>query len=112
MDIIYDKIPKSYVNLVTPVDVTRLGVLSSGLCSLLHPYECGCAVGSKSDIEYTTVMFENYTTACERIGKLAKYQQKADFALFVQPFFKDTVVPYKDGKPDSSYFAPDWYGLL
>ena len=53
---------------------------------------------------------EGYFREIERIVGLPKYQTRGDFALVLQPFLKDTVIPTKpDGQPDDSYFAPDCF---
>lgn len=58
LDTIKTHIPRVYVNLVSPPDVTLLGQVSSGFCSLLHAYECGCA----TDTPRTTHAHMAYTT--------------------------------------------------
>jgi len=47
LDNLKAQMPRVFVNLVPVVDVTRLGELSTGFCSFLHPFECGCAVDKK-----------------------------------------------------------------
>jgi len=107
LDYLQQNIPRLYVNLVSPVDITKLGVLSTGFCALLHPFECSCAVGS--GVPRTKQAWKEFLTAIDEIGALQKYKNKEDFGLFVQPFYIDTDVPYVNGKPDTSYFAPDCF---
>jgi len=107
IDAIQSRIPRVFVNLVQPVDVTLLGVLSTGLCSLLHPFECPCATGS--GVQPARDAWSQYTQALRDIAGQAKYKVQ-DFAVSVQPFFLKTKVPtLPDGSPDHSYFAPDCF---
>jgi len=106
IDSIQSRIPRVFVNLVIPVDVTLLNVLSSGLCSLLHPYECPCAQGS--GVAPAKEAYKQYVEKLKVLAKQPKYNTP-DFAVSVQPFFLKTEVPYIDGSPDTSYFAPDCF---
>jgi len=109
LDRIKATIPRVFVSLVPSVDVTRLGDLSKGFCSLLHPFECGCAVNAKK-LNITKQAFSDYFTALNELAKKDKYHDKEDFTVVIQPFYYDTDVPRTPkGQPDSSYFAPDCF---
>jgi phospholipase B1 len=44
------------------------------------------------------------------VVSLDKYKGREDFAVVLQPFLEDTKIPVRsDGKPDTSYLAPDCF---
>ncbi len=51
-----------------------------------------------------------YFEELKRVAGLDKYKAREDFAVVVQPFLEDTQIPTgSDGKPDTSYLAPDCF---
>lgn len=110
LDILQAGLPKTLVNLVPVVDVTRLASVSSGLCFLLHPFECPCGTGSDSEQQQVREAQAAYVQQTQNLAALEKYQNDDDFAVVIQPFLVDTQVPLNsDGQPDGSYFAPDCF---
>lgn len=100
------------VNLVPTIDVTQLHVISSGLCSFLHSYECSCAVQSASVRAEVSAMASAYHVAANDLEVEEEFRTRRDFALVVQPFMTNTTIPRKaDGTPDTSYFAYDCFHL-
>jgi len=104
LDAIKARIPKVFVNLISPPDVTLLGQINEGLCGILHRYECSCATDDS-----THEIHLAYIQQLELIAQSAKYRDKADFKVSYQPFLAEIEIPQKDGKPDTSYFAPDCF---
>jgi len=105
LDSIKARFPRVFVNLMTPPDVTLLGEVSSGLCSILHAFECAC-----NDDPGTKVAHRHYTDHLIALANLPKYQDKIDFHVSVQPFLANLTMPRKpDGSPDDTYFAPDCF---
>jgi len=104
LDSIKSRIPKVFVNLIAPPDVTLLGQISEGLCGLLHAFECGCA----SD-DSTHVIHRSYIQELYNLALLPKYHDQPDFHVVLQPFLAEIVIPTVNGKPDISYFAPDCF---
>jgi len=104
LDAIKNKFPKVFVNLIAPPDVTLLGEVSTGLCSILHAYECACAPE-----EETKVAHGEYTRLLAQLVTQPKYHNKPDFFVSYQPFLQNLTLPMKDGVPDRSYFAPDCF---
>jgi len=105
LDTIKATFPRVFVNLVSPPDVTLLGKVNAGFCSVLHSFECDCA----SDAG-TTEAHKQYTQKLVELVAQPKYQDKEDFHVSLQPFLSELVLPVgSDGKPDRSYFAPDCF---
>jgi len=105
LDSIKARFPRVFINLISPPDVTLLGQVTSGLCSLLHPFECSCATDAS-----TSTAQKDYTRKLIELVALSKYNDKADFHVSLQPFLADMVLPRgSDGKPDTTYFAPDCF---
>jgi phospholipase B1 len=110
LDLLQTNLPKTLVNLVPVVDVTELSLLTSGLCVLLHPFECGCGTGGSSGKAAAQAGQAAYIEESYALANLSKYQTDDQFTVVVQPFLTRTQVPLlSDGKPDSSYFAPDCF---
>jgi len=105
LDSIKARFPRVFVNLITPPDVTLLGQVSGGFCSILHTFECGCATDSG-----TAKAHALYTDALYSLVAEAKYHDKEDFHIGLQPFLSKLTLPLNpDGEPDRSYFAPDCF---
>eukprot|EP00731_Ephydatia_muelleri_P038255 Em0695g1a len=49
------------------------------------------------------------TTALENLISSGKYDTSDDFTVVIQPFPSGIELPYKNGEPDKSYFAPDCF---
>jgi phospholipase B1 len=104
LDAIKARIPKVFVNLISPPDITLLGEINEGLCGVLHPFECSCATDDS-----THQIYSSYIKQLDEIQDLPKYHDKEDFHVVYQPFLAEIQIPMKDGKPDLSYFAPDCF---
>jgi len=97
--------PKTFVNLMAPPDVTLLSQMSTGLCGILHGYECACATDPA-----THLIYRDYIQQLHDLALLPKYHDKEDFHVSFQPFLVEVQIPTgPDGKPDTSYFAPDCF---
>jgi len=105
LDAIKARFPRVFVNLMTPPDVTLLGQVTSGLCELLHLFECGCSKDPpthKAHRDYTDLLFS--------LAAAPKYKDKEDFHVSLQPFLANLTLPLlPDGKPDTTYFSPDCF---
>jgi len=104
LDSLKARFPKLFVNLISPPDVTLLGQVTGGMCSLLRPFECSC-----SSDPGTTIAHKEYTSKLYQLVAMPKYSDKPDFHVSLQPFLADLVLPRVNGQPDTSYFAPDCF---
>jgi len=105
LDAIQARFPRVFVNLMTPPDVTLLGEVTSGLCELLHLFECGCSKDAP-----TKAAHRQYTDLLFSLVGAAKYKNKIDFKVSLQPFLANLTLPRNpDGSPDDTYFSPDCF---
>eukprot|EP00731_Ephydatia_muelleri_P027768 Em0019g641a len=110
LDVLKANLPRTYVNLVEILDVTQLAPLSSLWCDLVHTFVCDCATtGSAVDKQMTSAASKAYNTALENLISSGKYDTSDDFTVVIQPFPSGIELPYKNGEPDKSYFAPDCF---
>jgi len=112
LDILYNELPKTFVNLVTVLKVNDIGILNEGLiCSLLHHFECPCAAYPENDEAKKELaqVFQEYVTNTHNLINSNRYE-KDDFTVVIQPFMEEMEIPQTPkGKADLSYFAPDCF---
>jgi len=108
---ILDTIPRVFVNLVLNIDVTRLYQLDSGLCTVLHYFECYCPTSSDDNIrKQVSQDAVDYNNRLSKLRDLPEFNDRDDFTIVIQPFYVDTQVPLtSSGEPDYDYFAPDCF---
>jgi phospholipase B1 len=104
LDTLHAELPRTFVNLVQIIDVTRLAPLNGLICDIVHGLVCKCATD-----EETSKMSTIYQEALNDLISSGRYDTKDDFTVVLQPFFEGVQLPYKDGKPDKTYFAPDCF---
>jgi phospholipase B1 len=90
LDILYNELPKTFVNLVTVLKVNDIGILNEGLiCSLLHHFECPCAAYPENDEAKKELaqVFQEYVTNTHNLINSNRYE-KDDFTVVIQPFME------------------------
>jgi len=105
-----EQLPRTFINLVSPIDVTELGDVNSALsCAVLHPFECSCSTASQDKRKYTSEQCKKMAVEARLLALKPEYNRN-DFAVVVQPFMEHAIIPRKsNGEPDLSYFAPDCF---
>lgn len=101
--------PRTFVNLVSMLEITQLSEVQSGLC--VAGLICRCGTTDDADDKlYTQKIASEYIRLTAELGTKAKYQGKDDFYVAVQPFFTETKVPRTpSGEADTAFFAPDCF---
>jgi len=111
LDYIGANIPRVFVNLVPPPDITIINQLDTKLCKILHVVECPC--GSSNDPNIVANVSATAQLLFDSLFALTfqpKYTQPDTFTVVGQPFFQMTQIPrLSNGQPDYSYFAPDCF---
>jgi phospholipase B1, membrane-associated len=112
LDILYKELPRTFVNLLAPVDVTFVKNLNKGLvCSHLHRFQCPCGAYPESvqaEQELKDI-FNQYFEQAQQFINSGVYDRRQDFTVVYQPFFKNNNLPSINGEPDYSYFAMDCF---
>ncbi|XP_063775486.1 phospholipase B1, membrane-associated [Pseudophryne corroboree] len=113
LDILYNEIPRVFVNLVEIMEVEGLRKVTSENigCSLLKPIYCPCFVNPRDGSpELNEVKKFNRDLQIQVAALAEKYQGREDFAAVAQPFFQNTMLPVdKLGEPDVSFFSADCF---
>jgi len=91
LDIIHKNIPRVFVNLLSVLDITKLYDFGTGLCSVLHQYECACPQ-NKNTRELVKGYVRQYQDAAYEIAKNYSSRNYNDFAVVVQPFLIDSPI--------------------
>nr|XP_008124121.1 PREDICTED: phospholipase B1, membrane-associated [Anolis carolinensis] len=115
LDILYKELPRAFVNMVEIMELTGLRQIereASG-CVLSGASLCPCFLNpvenspELQEMQQTNRDFQDKTAMLIYSGR---YAQREDFAVVLQPFFRNTIVPLNnDGKPDLSFFAIDCF---
>lgn len=113
LDTLYQELPRTFVNLVTVLNVDDVKLLNKGIiCKLLHIYACDCAAFPKDKQQEQMLLeyIKEYQTLTEELAKSGRYDGRDDFTVVVQPFMRDFRVPrLPDGSIDFGFFAPDCF---
>jgi len=91
LDIIHANIPRVFVNLLANLDITKLYDFTTGLCGVLHTYECPCPQ-NKNTRELVRGYVRQYQDAAYEIAKNYTSRNYHDFAVVVQPFLIDSPI--------------------
>ncbi|XP_075056516.1 phospholipase B1, membrane-associated [Mixophyes fleayi] len=118
LDMLYNEVPKAFVNLVEVMDIIPLreAVMDSRVqCpTFLTRMMCPCLLNVPLDSREMQVIMETnsaYQHSLQQLVDTGKYD-KEDFTVVLQPFFRHPKIPHlPDGTPDASYLAPDCFHL-
>jgi len=91
LDIIQKNIPRVFVNLLANLDITKLYDFTTGLCSVLHSYECPCPQ-NKNTRELVRGVVKQFQATSYDIARNFTARNLKDFAVVVQPFLIDSPI--------------------
>ncbi|KAJ7340976.1 hypothetical protein JRQ81_004263 [Phrynocephalus forsythii] len=115
LDILYEELPRAFVNMVEIMELTELRRIEREASGCVHSGAslCPCILNPQEnspelqEMERTNRDFQDRTAMLIHSGR---YNLREDFAVVVQPFFRNTIMPLdNDGKPDLSFFASDCF---
>jgi len=108
LDVLRDNMPRTFVNLIQIVDVSKLYYVQEGDCKFYHSIVCKCGTNEDKTVRDLVTKYAHLYQ--EHFENLAHdYDDLTGFTVVTQPFFVDTKIPEVDGKPDRSFFGLDCF---
>ncbi|XP_008311698.1 phospholipase B1, membrane-associated [Cynoglossus semilaevis] len=119
LDYLHREVPRALVNLVEPMFISPLKEMhtdpSLNCPTWLVKIVCPCVVLSKPNSNAVQKLEEinrNYQRVLREVVESGHYDNRSDFTVVAQPFFRDVVLPrLPNGRPDRSYFSADCFHL-
>lgn len=113
---IYQSLPRTMVNLVTPPSMEILVNMrgKSLECQSIHHVECPCifSILQQHKRERYYAIMERWKKVVEKVARMKEFQGRSDFAVINQPFLKNVTFPHlKNGDHDFTYMSLDCFHL-
>ncbi|XP_078205742.1 phospholipase B1, membrane-associated isoform X3 [Callithrix jacchus] len=113
LDILSAELPRAFVNVVEVMELASLHQGQGGKCAMLAAQNnCTCLRPSQSSLEKQELKKVNWNLqdGISRFSYWHQYMQREDFAVVVQPFFQNTLIPLNErGAADLTFFSEDCF---
>uniref|UniRef100_A0A8C8WM43 Phospholipase B1, membrane-associated n=1 Tax=Panthera leo TaxID=9689 RepID=A0A8C8WM43_PANLE len=115
LDIFYEELPRAFINVVEVMELAGLHQGQGGKCDLPLAAQSNCTCLARSqenslEMQELKKMNWNFQSAISRLSYWHQYLQRDDFAVVVQPFFQNTLVPLNSrGGADLTFFSEDCF---
>ncbi|MBZ3879106.1 Phospholipase B1, membrane-associated [Sciurus carolinensis] len=112
LDILYDELPRAFINVVEVMELTSLYQGQDGKCTMLLAAQSNCTCfrhfqDSLAMQELKKVNW-NLQSGLSRFSYWHRYMEREDFAVVVQPFLQNTLIPPNEqGGTDLTFFSED-----
>nr|XP_021145178.1 phospholipase B1, membrane-associated isoform X1 [Columba livia]XP_021145179.1 phospholipase B1, membrane-associated isoform X1 [Columba livia] len=115
LDIFYEELPRVFVNMVETLEISGLRQIAASYpgCALTTKNLCPCFVNpneDSSELQEIKRVNRDFQAEALQLINSDRYEGREDFAVVMQPFFRNTLVPLdSSGKPNLSFFAADCF---
>ncbi|XP_064504502.1 phospholipase B1, membrane-associated [Pseudopipra pipra] len=115
LDIFYEELPRVFINMVEMLEFSGLRQItaSSSGCALTAKKICPCFLNPEEnspELQEIKRVNRDFQAEALQLINSGRYENREDFAVVTQPFFRNTLLPLDStSRPDLSFFAADCF---